>query len=1701
MKKKIGIAALLIAVCSLWLGFASAGEKIYSWVTDSEGNEYQCWQEGAWLYYYESEDGSTLLQYSGSETTVTLPAAFDGKPVIKILHQATNNIVNAIIPGEMAVLPEGSFSSNTNLRSVTFQNGVTEIGKNAFYGCYALEDVSFPDTLTSIGYQAFIECTSLMDVILSPTASCTIGENAFYGCTGLADLTLNPNVTAIGQAAFYECVGLNTVSLPDTLTSIGSGAFTHLEGALAELEIPASVTTLDLPIVDNECIMVVEDPSPALGILLAHENYANFRIEGESDTPEVTDGTTVAERVSAIVATVVKGGMSDYEKALVLHDYLTQHAQYNVGYENESTDPYHATNHEADGVLLKGTGVCESYTKAYGLLLDAVGIENDAQISDTHTWNLVKLDGEWYHVDVTWDDPTTDSQGTTLEISSRSGREGHHYFCVPDYALEGVSEHEFNGAGKPAATAYALNYDYLHGGLDSRLSGLESAIEVRLQAGETVFSLTSSDLAAFNPATANGILDRTALTVMQDRKYAGPEGTAYTVDTFTYNGTTLSLTMKAVEEAPANACGPNLTWSFENGTLTISGTGEMYEYADAQTPWYLAGLCNQITELNLEEGVTRLTTFAFEFCAMSEVSIPNSVLTIDRDCFLECPNLTSVSIPASTASIDPGAFYASLKFREITVNSENLYYTVKDGMLMNKAVTEIILIPNALETVVIPENITRLPEGGFYLGRHTNLTIHDGIENLNDYAFMGTVIQNLTLASGFETIQTNTFYGAKIENLFLPSTLTAVQADAFKVDAFSDTSLSYIWYDGSRASFDAITVAEEGNAAFLNAEKHYLVITAEITEVPELIDLDDEGAVYTFSYVLEGGAAPYALQYEVESFDSEENSLGLEEFTEDNLPATGALTLAGINDNAASARVRIVSVHGASGESEEPAESGTIPVKKTQVLPDPVTVAFPEGEELVLGQEIEVSWALLEGYSYESGSISFHEIREDEIGNYWDRRQTFDLTGTGGTFRYTPAAATRLTVAIALRNQDWGNYGVFQKINSYNLTGTPSVSLVRADSSLTLDKENCTMNFAYQISGGTGSYQKLHYQIIAEPEGCVDGFYPEWEILSPDASGTLTLETLLPGSYLLYMDVDDGSNWNYHVNKNYTISEADGSRDIKVHIPDTLYTKNAPQAVIWSLTGGYTPFYCNVELNFLDENGNALTEEPFVYEEGQTSGEALISLTEPMTLKAVFSIATQNPTGPRGDLILLDPMEIPITVEKASPRLNMIYSVNGEVLQPGDSFAFDQTLTVDWELSNVPEGWELGNDTQMGYRNNQAPGWTHSGDWLDEHTVLTGGAGSGCFTITPKTADSLLVMIHLYDPAAESYETLCMDEFTLTGCTLEPLNAVVTCDTDSIQRPGRRNDGTEIPRTVKVHYQITGGSGNYSMSLPDGAETSGINWYWLTEDGTDESLPYGTLDGPEGDLILSAPENAAGPLWLCIDVEDEEAGLFLLGDNLLKLQITDYVPILSEITRIPDQIVLDPDSDDCTFSYAIAGGTAPYSIRYEVRSYGTDEAPLIFHSMEAEDLPASGTLPILGVDEAAIFVKVFIADIVDAEGQGIEPAESGAIPVKPSEIVTIDVAGLTQFTLPSGITEIEEWAFSNISAEYILCPASLTAIGENAFAGCEHLICVSLPDNIDASGIGSGAFPEGVIFLCEEGSPAWQWAESNHLKRMRRKAK
>lgn len=131
----------------------------------------------------------------------------------------------------------------------------------------------------------------------------------------------------------------------------------------------------------------------------------------------------LGEKINQIVqACRLSGAVSQYDIALWLHDYLINTAYYDTTY----------TEYGPDGVLLKGYGVCDSYSRAYQMLLDAFGIPNHRQDGTgnggAHAWNVVMLDGKWYNVDVTWDDPVDGAVAV-------SGSERHDYFAIPDSIL------------------------------------------------------------------------------------------------------------------------------------------------------------------------------------------------------------------------------------------------------------------------------------------------------------------------------------------------------------------------------------------------------------------------------------------------------------------------------------------------------------------------------------------------------------------------------------------------------------------------------------------------------------------------------------------------------------------------------------------------------------------------------------------------------------------------------------------------------------------------------------------------------------------------------------------------------------------------------------------------------------------------------------------------------------------------------------------------------------------------------------------------------------------------------------------------------------------------------------------------------------------------------------------------------------------
>lgn len=134
----------------------------------------------------------------------------------------------------------------------------------------------------------------------------------------------------------------------------------------------------------------------------------------EAQRSEIKQRQAALEQVVGEIVAQVDASWTELQKALFLHDYLATHAQYDTTY----------TGNDAYTILVMGTGVCEAYTRAYQLLLNRVGIASGIVRSQNldHVWNLVRIAGSWYHIDVTWDDPLQD----------RIGQVSHKHFCTSD---------------------------------------------------------------------------------------------------------------------------------------------------------------------------------------------------------------------------------------------------------------------------------------------------------------------------------------------------------------------------------------------------------------------------------------------------------------------------------------------------------------------------------------------------------------------------------------------------------------------------------------------------------------------------------------------------------------------------------------------------------------------------------------------------------------------------------------------------------------------------------------------------------------------------------------------------------------------------------------------------------------------------------------------------------------------------------------------------------------------------------------------------------------------------------------------------------------------------------------------------------------------------------------------------------------------
>lgn len=177
-------------------------------------------------------------------------------------------------------------------------------------------------------------------------------------------------------------------------------------------------------------------------------------------------------KAKSILEKNITAEMTDYEKLTAIHDYLAKNSKYDM---RVYTGGMPESSKKSEGILLYGNGVCSAYASAMMLLLGMEDIECifvtgtgiDDGVSEAHAWNKVKIDGEWYNVDTTWDAPLNKTDGKVYH--------NYVYFCQTDDFFR--KDHIWNEEAFPQkATATKYNYYVYNNMLVSDYDSFKAAV-------------------------------------------------------------------------------------------------------------------------------------------------------------------------------------------------------------------------------------------------------------------------------------------------------------------------------------------------------------------------------------------------------------------------------------------------------------------------------------------------------------------------------------------------------------------------------------------------------------------------------------------------------------------------------------------------------------------------------------------------------------------------------------------------------------------------------------------------------------------------------------------------------------------------------------------------------------------------------------------------------------------------------------------------------------------------------------------------------------------------------------------------------------------------------------------------------------------------------------------------------------------------
>lgn len=234
--------------------------------------------------------------------------------------------------------------------------------------------------------------------------------------------------TESAQSAFFNCFGENS-----------SSEFTGKAESQAETTVPEQKASTSEAGSDSK-----DEAYDADAVLLAYET---------GDMSVLSDmNRSILDAAKDVIEKEISDNMSDYEKELAIHDWMTGWSSFDMNvFSHAPAARAEADNRNPYGFFINKSAMCHGYSSTFQLFMDMLDIEcitvfgTPGSNGVEHSWNMVRLDGDWYCVDTAWDDPI-------------GGTPGHTYFNVTSEHLRAGSIHRWDESSVPEATATAYAY-------------------------------------------------------------------------------------------------------------------------------------------------------------------------------------------------------------------------------------------------------------------------------------------------------------------------------------------------------------------------------------------------------------------------------------------------------------------------------------------------------------------------------------------------------------------------------------------------------------------------------------------------------------------------------------------------------------------------------------------------------------------------------------------------------------------------------------------------------------------------------------------------------------------------------------------------------------------------------------------------------------------------------------------------------------------------------------------------------------------------------------------------------------------------------------------------------------------------------------------------------------------------------------------